>query len=47
MDEVVIRVVFARGKPAKSIGWKSHAGVALAKSPPMLNSVREKDFREK
>ena len=47
MDNAVIRVVFVVGKPAK-INWMKewHTGVELAKPPPLLKSVREKDFRE-
>ena len=47
MDKDVIGVVSVGGKPAK-MNWveKRHAGVALAKLPPMLKLVREKDFRE-
>ena len=46
MEKTVIGVVFAREKLAKLTGEK-HAGVALAKTPPVLKLVREKDFREK
>ena len=46
MEEAVIRVVFARGKPTKWTEGK-HADVALAKPPLVLKLVREKDFREK
>ena len=44
MDEAVVRVVSIGGKTCK-MNWveEQHAGVVLAKPPPMLKSVREKD----
>ena len=48
MDEAVIEVVSV-GEKAYKMNWveELHAGVALAKPPPMLKSIREKDLREK
>ena len=48
MDEAVIEVVSV-GEKTYKMNWveELHAGVALAKPPPMLKSVREKYFREK
>ena len=42
----MIGVVSVGGKPTK-MDWvdEYHADVALAKPPPMLKLVREKDFR--
>ena len=47
MDEAAVGVVSVGGKTYK-IFWveKQHAGVVLAKPPPMLKLVRVKDITE-